>query len=94
MDVPLIALEMTGTIDEQHQLQLDAALPIAGPKRVRVIVLYAATDELDEATWLHAASRNAAFADLHNAEEDIYSLADGEAFHDERGSGAGPVPIR
>ena len=83
MDVPMTALEVTGTIDEQHRLQLDEALPITGPKRVRVIVLYPAADQLDEATWLHAASNNAAFADMHDAAEDVYSLADGQAFHDQ-----------
>ena len=35
----MTAIEMTGTVDENHQLQLDGALPITGPKRVRVIVL-------------------------------------------------------
>lgn len=35
----MTAIEMTGTVDENHQLQLDGILPIAGPKRVRVIVL-------------------------------------------------------
>lgn len=32
-------MEMPGTVDENHQLQLDGVLPIAGPKRVRVLVL-------------------------------------------------------
>ena len=35
----MTAIEMTGTVDENHQLKLDGLLPIAGPKRVRVIVL-------------------------------------------------------
>ena len=35
----MTAIEMTGTVDENHQLKLDGELPIAGPKRVRVIVL-------------------------------------------------------
>jgi len=35
----MTAIEMTGTVDENHQLQLDGKLPFAGPKRVRVIVL-------------------------------------------------------
>jgi len=39
MEVPMTAIEMTGTVDENHQLQLDGVLPIVGPKRVRVIVL-------------------------------------------------------
>ena len=39
MEVPMTAIEMTGTFDENHQLKLDGELPIAGPKRVRVLVL-------------------------------------------------------
>lgn len=37
--MPLKALEVVGTIDEQRRLQLDEPLPIVGPSRVRVIIL-------------------------------------------------------
>ena len=77
------AIEMTGTIDEKHQLQLDGRLPIPGPMRVRVIVLYPINDEWNETEWLQAAARNPAFDYLKEAEEDIYSLTDGEPFHDQ-----------
>ncbi len=40
-------------------------------------------DLFNEAQWLHALSRNAAFDFLHDEGEDIYSLADGEPFRDE-----------
>ena len=83
MDEPLTAIEMTGTIDEHQQLRLDEALPVSGPKRVRVIVLYPLNGEWDETEWLRAAAGNPAFADLADVEEDIYSLADGNPFHDE-----------
>ena len=83
MEAPLTAIELTGTIDEQHQLRLDEALPVSGPKRVRIIVLYPLNDAWDETKWLHAAARNPAFADLAEPEEDIYSLADGKPFKDE-----------
>lgn len=83
MDAALTAIEMTGTIDEHQHLQLDATLPVQGPKRVRVIVLYPATDEWDEAEWLRAAAHNPAFRDLHDPAEDIYSLADGVPFNAE-----------
>ncbi len=83
METPLAAIELTGTIDEQHQLRLDEALPISGPQRVRVILLYPRNGERDEAEWLRAAASNPAFADLANPEEDIYSLADGKPFDDE-----------
>ena len=48
--------------------------------RVRIIVLYPRSDEWDETEWLQAAPRNPVFAFLSDAEEDIYSLADGEPF--------------
>ena len=83
MGTTMTAIEMTGEIDEHHQLQLDEPLHISGPLRVRVIVLYPIDDEWDETEWLQAAARNPAFEFLNDPEEDIYSLADGEPFHDE-----------
>jgi hypothetical protein len=83
MEVTMTAIETTGTIDEHRQLQLDSLLPIPGPRRVRIIVLYPWDDEWDETEWLQAAARNPAFAFLNDPEEDIYSLADGKPFHDE-----------
>jgi hypothetical protein len=86
MEATLTAIEVTGSVDENHQLRLDQRLPIAGPKRVRVIVLYPLDeepDELDETEWLRAAANNPAFQFLHEASEDIYSLADGKPLHDE-----------
>jgi len=82
MENPLTAIELTGTVDEQRQLRLDDLLPIPGPKRVRVIVLYSLDEEWDETEWYHAAASNPAFDFLINPEEDIYSLADGKPFHD------------
>ena len=73
MEPVLAAIEMTGTVDEQQHLQLDEALPFSGPKKVRVIILYAPTEEMDEAEWLYAAARNPAFDFLHDPEEDIYN---------------------
>ncbi len=83
MDTPFTAVEVTGIIDEHQQLQLDTVLPITGPKRVRVLVLYAEDDETGEAQWLQAAAKNDAFDILRDVEEDIYSLNDGKPFHDE-----------
>ncbi len=81
MDINLTAVEMTGLVNERRQLQLDNPLPIEGPRRVRVIVLYPATDEISEEEWLHAAARNPAFDFLADPEEDIYTLNDGKPFH-------------
>jgi hypothetical protein len=73
MDNTMAAIEVTGRVDEQHRLQLDAPLPISGPRRVRIIVLYSAEDGFDEAEWLSAAARNPAFDFLRDVVEDIYS---------------------
>ena len=83
MEATLTAIELTGTIDEQHQLRLDDTLPITGPKRVRVIVLYPLEAEWNETEWLQAAARNPAFEFLNDPGEDIYSLTDGKPFHAE-----------
>jgi len=86
MKFPMTAIEVTGTVDEKHQLKLDSALPFAGPKRVRVIVLSQMKEELGEwndIEWLKASLTNPAFAFLNDPEEDIYSPADGKTFHDE-----------
>lgn len=77
------AIEVTGTITQEHQLQLDEPLPVAGPHRVRVIVLIPEDDEVDEAAWLKAAAANPAFAFLKDSTEELYSLADGKPFHDQ-----------
>lgn len=83
MESALTAIEATGTIDEERRLRLDESLPLSGPKRVRVIVLYPADEISDETEWLHAAARNPAFESLADPEEDIYSLDDGEPFLDQ-----------
>jgi len=84
MEATLTAIELTGTVNERRQLQLDDLLPITGPKWVRVIVLYSPADERNEDEWLYAAARNPAFAFLREAAEDIYSINDGKPYHDER----------
>ncbi len=83
MESNLTAVEVTGTVNERRQLHLDSPLPIVGPRRVRVIVLYPPADELSEEEWLHAAARNSVFDFLADLEEDIYSPSDGKPFHDE-----------
>lgn len=83
MNTALTAIEVTGTVDEHHQLKLDSELPITGPRRVRVIVLYSPTEAITEAEWLQAAARNPAFVYLKEPREDIYSLDDGQPFHAE-----------
>ena len=76
------ALEMGGRIDENRRLVLDEALPVQGPSRVRVIVLFDDEAEVDEAEWLRAAARNPAFDFLREPEEDVYTAADGKPFRE------------
>ena len=81
----MTAVEMTGTVDENHQLKLDGVLPFAGPKRVRVIVLSPLTEiaeDWDEKEWLKASLSNPAFEYLRDPEEDIYSVHDGKPFYE------------
>lgn len=77
------AVEVEGRIDEQRRLVLDQALPIQGPGKVRVIILFDEADDLAEPLWLRAGATNPAFDFLKEPEEDIYTPADGKPFHDE-----------
>jgi hypothetical protein len=52
MEAAMTAIETTGTVDEDHRLSLDEALPVSGPMRARVIVLYPAAEGIDEDEWL------------------------------------------
>jgi hypothetical protein len=83
MEIALKAFEVAGTIDEQRQLHLDAPLPIAGPSRVRVIVLIPEEADAEEKEWYRVAASNPAFDFLKEPKEDIYTLADGKPFHDQ-----------
>ncbi len=83
MEVGLKALEVAGTIDEHRHLHLDTPLPVAGPTRVRVIILIPDQTDINEREWLRAAATNPAFDFLKEPEEDIYTLADGKPFHDQ-----------
>ena len=83
MDQVSTAIEVAGEIDEQRQLHLDAPLPVAGPSRVRVIILVPGQPEINEGEWLQAAAKSPAFDFLKEPEEDIYSLNDGKPFRDQ-----------
>ena len=74
-----------GTIDEQHRLHLDTPLPLSGPSRVRVIIVFpeeADSTDMDEKEWLRAAGQNPAFNFLKDSSEDRYTLRDGKPFRD------------
>jgi hypothetical protein len=80
---PVRAIETTGTVDKEHRLHLDEPIPVAGPSRVRVIILVPEEADEDEREWLRAAATNPAFDFLKPPEEDIYTTADGEPFRDQ-----------
>ena len=83
METTLTAIELTGTVNDDHQLKLDDILPLSVPKRVRVIVLYSPVDEWNEKEWLHAATLSPAFDFLRDPGEEIYTLTGGKPCHDE-----------
>jgi hypothetical protein len=84
METTLSAIELSGTINEHHQIQLDEPLPIEASKRVRVIVLYESDGQINEKEWLRSAAANSAFAFLNDPAEDIYTLTDGKPLSDEK----------
>jgi hypothetical protein len=71
------AIETTGILNTQGQIQLDHPIPQEKARFVRVILLMP-EEELNEQTWLNAVSNNPSFAFLNDPEEDIYSLKDGQ----------------
>ena len=77
METTRTAIEASGTIDTEHRLVLDEPLPVAGPTRVRVIILLPEDCDIAESEWLHAASINPAFDFLREPQEDIYRPDDG-----------------
>lgn len=77
------AFETTGTVDAGRRIVLDEPLPEGGPSRVRVIIL-PADAEYDEKLWMAAARSNPAFEFLSDPAEDIYTVADGKPFGDQR----------
>jgi predicted DNA-binding antitoxin AbrB/MazE fold protein len=77
MENAMKAIEVLGTVDEKSQLHIDEPLPITGPSRVRVIVIFSGEEELEEQGWLRTASANPAFEFLNDPVEDIYKPTDG-----------------
>jgi hypothetical protein len=84
VEAALRAFEVAGEIDERRQLHVKEPLPIAGPSRVRIIILVPDQPDVDEATWLESAAVNPAFSFLREPREDVYTVADGKPFHDQR----------
>lgn len=83
METGLSALEISGVVNRNHQIELDEPLPINSDTRVRVIVLYSNDDGFTEKEWLQSVSKNEAFDFLKSDSEDIYTLEDGKPITDE-----------
>jgi hypothetical protein len=77
------AIETTGIVDAQNQLRLDEPLPVAGPSRVRVIILFPETGDIPEQVWARSAAASPAFDFLKDEAENIYTCTDGKPFHDQ-----------
>jgi len=77
-------VEVTGTIDAQRRLILDEPLPVRVPTRVRVTITLLEEADIKEKEWLLAGAVDPAFDFLKDPEEDVYTLADGQPFHDQR----------
>ncbi len=80
----LTAIETTGTINSNHQIELDEDLPGNAPNRVRVIVLFDEDADIGEKEWMKTASKNEVFDFLNDESEDIYTLEDGKPVTDEK----------
>lgn len=72
------AIEATGILNTQGQLQLDQPRPQAKPSRVRIIMLISEDGDLNPGEWENAIATNPSFAFLDDPEEDIYTLEDGK----------------
>ncbi|MDQ3634738.1 MAG: hypothetical protein M3405_09560 [Acidobacteriota bacterium] len=80
----LTTIETTGTINANHQIELDEKLPDNLPSRVRVLVLFDEDADIDEREWKKAASGNEIFDFLNDEGEDIYTLEDGKPLDNEK----------
>jgi len=68
---------------EQQGIQIAALITYADLQRLEAIeAILLKKAEQEEYQWLKAALRNPAFDFLKHPEEDIYTLADGNPFHD------------
>lgn len=77
------AFVTNATLDPDGRLHLESPLSAPLPRSLRVIVLVPEDDE-DSGEWNRSAAANEAFDFLDDPAEDIYTLSDGKAFHDER----------
>ena len=70
------AIEITGSINEQGNVELDQPLPATKATRFRGILLLPELDDAQE--WSLAALKTSVSDLLNDPEEDIYTLEDGK----------------
>jgi hypothetical protein len=70
------AIEVTGSINEQGNVELDQPLTATNPTRFRGILLFPELDDTQE--WSLAALKTSAIDLLSDPEEAIYTLEDGK----------------
>ena len=70
------AIEITGSINEQGNVELDQPLTTTKATRFRGILLFPELDDAQE--WSLAALKTSAIDLLNDPEEDIYTLEDGK----------------
>jgi len=78
------AIQATAIIDADGQLRLDVQLPVAGPSRVRVIILVPDARELSEEEWSKQVIKSPSFEFLKDPGEDVFTLNDGKPFNVQR----------
>lgn len=71
------AIETAGRIDEKGRLSTDQPLEVIN-RRVKIIILMAEEEDLDDDDWLKAVSVNPAFDFLQEEAENIYTVTDGK----------------
>lgn len=74
------AIEINTRTNKKGRLSLDFQLD-QPDKKVRLLILLENDEETQEESWLKAVSSNPAFDFLKEADEDIYTVNDGEAWY-------------
>jgi len=77
-------VELSGEVNEQHELKVSGPVPLNGPSKVKVLVFPEQEEDIPEDVWMRFLASNEAFAFLKDPEEDLYTLEDGKPFSNER----------
>jgi len=77
------AIEINSKTDKKGHLKIDYKIG-KSERNVRILILLDDYNSMpdDEKIWVDSISTNPAFDFLKDPTEDIYSLNDGESFHD------------